>query len=159
MELNSLEGILLQGVPCTCCPVATFTTALDYQKDRTGNKHWESWEQPGWHSANWAPPDAQLIYGLVTTGAADWIAKIVGAKIAGAHCRCWHQSLKWNAVQLIFLLAIDKEERLVLPDGSAKCSTILVQVEFFCRGREVALGIQRCVPQKLKHRAVEVIRS
>ena len=48
---------------------------------------------------------------------ANWLAKIVGAEIAGAHCPCRHEPLKRDAVQLIFLLAIDKENVLFFRMG------------------------------------------
>ena len=59
--------------------------------------------------------------------------------------------------QLIFLLAIHEEERLVLPNRAANGTTELVQIEFFRRRREKALRIQRRIPQELKQAAVEVV--
>src|SRR4029077_8086793 len=70
------------------------------------------------------------------------IAKGVGAEIAGAHRYAGKQSRKCDAMALIFLLAIDEEERLILSNRSTDRPAKLIQVELFRRGRKEALGIQ-----------------
>src|SRR5579863_4613242 len=63
------------------------------------------------------------------------------------------------AVRLRFLLPVDEEKRIFLPDRAAERTTVLIQVEFLWRSREKALRVQRCVAQELKQRTVEIVRT
>ena len=60
---------------------------------------------------------------------------------------------------LIFLLAIDKEEGLILLDWSAYAPAKLIQIELFRGGCVKALGVQIGVSQELEKRAVEIVGS
>ncbi len=69
------------------------------------------------------------MFGFTMTRPETGIAEGVGAEIAVAHGQRGNQSGKGNFLALIFLLAIEKKESLVFPDGAANRAAKLVQIE------------------------------
>ena len=60
-------------------------------------------------------------------------------EIAVAHRFGGNQAREGNAVALVFLLAVQEEEGLVLADRTAKGAAELIEIEFFRgRGKEAA---------------------
>src|SRR5580700_10525598 len=60
-------------------------------------------------------------------------------------------------MKLILLLAIDEEEGLVPANRAADGTAELVQIEFFWRGGEEALGIEGGIAEELEQGAVEIV--
>jgi hypothetical protein len=79
--------------------------------------------------------------GVSNLQAGKSVAIRVGGEIAGAHGQRRNQPGEGKCMELIFLLAIDKQKRLVLLDRPAHRPAKLVQVELFRGGGKVALGI------------------
>ena len=115
--------------------------AADFLRYRTGNRRSDSTIRVGGRADHVRVHDAET---------RNRIAKRVVGEIARAHGQRRHQAGEGNAVQLIFLFAIDEEKGLVLLNGAADGAAKLVQVELFRGGGEVALGIERGIAHEIR---------